>query len=743
MEQNTLQTIQPEIRPEIGHWIIDSNTFKHIPVDSDGNKVDQKRGRLRLYFPKTYSDSFTLSVDVHWDTKHSIAIRTAERFQEFTTFSLSPEQILLSDDRDKFFFEYPEKNLSSYHIKCVCDHHSMTLYLNNQEIGSIPRSHNHPYRFIEFFTPGESLWENLKIEIAKPIPLKYIPTPSKELTISTSCDFQMDLLRMGLNFRKQSLHIPGKDWSFINQYMQTIADTGVKKVNWITCQSLPDEVNQLAIKAAHRAGMKIFATIKLFDVGDTNWLSRDANTDHASLYGYDHPEVYSLRAPLDESWSDSDAPIQRICIYKDDQGTFDHSRLSIWVSDDGKEYKPYCGTIEVHNEIVEKSFQKLFEGGREKEKPVRRITFNQLDIKQKYFAIACSSEGKATFLNRLHRLFEVFDSNGKRVHLQHGLQLQLQEKIFNDTSRTKGTLTFNIQASDSFPQELLTDFNTHARCHLNFLWNKTYVLTNSKKAGFDDMEVSYPIDNDISVIGLKRDYEPKSDRTFSPAVPAAREFFINWIEQWLDWGVDGIDIRVRGHARTPCVSDLHFNPEVAGAYEKKYGEALTLATVDREKHQRLMGEFYTSLIQQISEKVHRRSKQLYHHINPHTIADPAKTRCLLGIHFDWKTWIKKGYLDGITLKEVLPKSDVFDEVMPIVKKAKIPAFLSVHILNLLSTYDYATHLKILMQDTKDYGLEGYDIYEASSFIHGDASENSRVILDKVPSLIKEMTESKS
>lgn len=732
------QDVKPIFKPEIGNWNIRENEYMHQPVDEDGNQADRERAILRFKLP-CYAKSMKISVLAEYDPAHSISIRTSEWARSILSVNLGPDKITLTDECRIEVFDYPKNKAKGlFRIDFVCEVNSTTLLLDNTKIGSFERNYKKPYSEFEFFTYGKSKWSDLTVSVGDTSPFSYSPQLSKNFSISTSADMVMDLLRVGYHFLKQDLNEVEADWEFIlNQYMQSLAGAGNKKVNWVINEYLPNRVNELAVKAAHEAGLQFFVTLKLFDVGDTDFSNRGANRGEASLYGYDHPEVYSLRAPLLDEHSHTNKAIEKVCIFKNDCEPFDEGKLNLWVSDDGLDYRVYTGEKDVSNDIVTKAFIDVWDRRPCEPVQVRCITFDKLNIKEKYVAVTCEHGSHPEFYNHLYRLMEVYDRYNKQVHIQYGLRLNVDEKTLNDASRKKGTLTFNYSASNKFPAELLgNDLTGKERCRLDFVWNRSHSLANGSNSGFDDAEAFYSLDNGIGVIGLKRDFEPRAERTFSPAVPAARKFFLDWVDQWLQWGADGIDLRVRTHARTPCMSDLHFNPEVQQAYSKKYGEELNFKNYDREKHQLLMGDFYSSLVKEISARVHERGKILFHHINHSTLADPATEQCLLGIHYDWKKWIEQKWIDGVTFKEVKPGNEIFDEVMPMVKKHGLQSYLSVHILNVFNKYKYENCVSPYFEEARDAGLDGYDIYEASSYIHGKPSGEFTVVADQIPGLIE-------
>lgn len=735
---STFNRITPVFKPIIGTWQQNEESILHQPVDQSGNVCDKERALSRLIIPDGSAQSFRFTVTVNFDPNFPVAVCTDERFQHFTTLQYSKQNVLISDGQDLNYYPIDQEIKDQVSIEIIADSDQIQFILNDQLINQYQRQFKNPYYFIELVSHGKAEWINPIFEIDGYQKSSYKAQPKENFTVSVSCDYVMDLLRMGLNFRKTNLDIPGKDWSFLKQYMQSFADVGIQKINWIVNDALPEIVNQTAVKAAHEVGLEFYVTLKLFDVGDTDFKDNSKNKLPADKYGYDYPETYSMHAPLDDKWAPMDSPIEKICIYRNNTDAFDEKNLSIWVSDDGQTFKPYQGPSEIKNTIEAKAFKNIWYQNTDPEQDVRCIRFEGLHIATPYFAIACKPCPDNVFTNRLNRLIEFYDCNQKKVYVQYGLQLKPpSEEAFLNTKRSSGTLTFNILASSKMPEDLLQQpIGQNSSCSLDFLWNLSIHQNNGICAGTDDYERSCVLNNDNNIIGFKREFEPYSRRFFSPASSTARKFFLNWTKKWLDHDVDGIDLRVRSHSRTLSMSNLHFNPEACKAYHEKYGEELNINTVNREKHQRLMGEFYTSLVEEISKEVRNRGKKLFHHLHPSMIADPAKERCHFNIHYDWQLWIKKGLLDGFTLKEVFPHTIAFETMMPHLLQTGLPIFITRHILNTLSQYDYKNNVDGNFKEASDAGLHGYDIYEASAFVNSDEPGKSKLVREHIPEIVQ-------
>jgi len=297
--------------------------------------------------------------------------------------------------------------------------------------------------------------------------------------------------------------------------MELVASVGITRINWIV-QCYPDHLERTALEAARKCGMEFNLVLKLFEFGKTDWSSRQANKWEPALWGYDHPEVYARRAPLDDSWADPATPVKIIRIVKDDDAPFDETRLGIWVSEDGQNYSAYSGPCKSTNTVRQYKPLRLWERTYEQERPVRVIELSNLDIREKHFAVSCRPNGKTgTFQNQLHRLVEIVADDGRPVYTQYGLMLDAGDAGIQEQGTKSGSIMRTLR-TDQAMDIGNTDSGEH---RMAFLWDKSPLGHSGCLSGKDRLEFRHALDNQRNVIGFRRHYDAITDRMFSPAVP--------------------------------------------------------------------------------------------------------------------------------------------------------------------------------------------------------------------------------
>lgn len=673
-------------RVTCGRWVALPDGFRHAPPAGSG------RGLLRLTFEGGGARHVRFAVTVTPRSEDAFCIRMGESRCELPfAFTVGPRaegaRITCEEDNwtravDRDIRAEPGKPCR---IELVGEPGTIAFHVNGRRVGFVDRDARRSYRGAELFACGPSDWTGIEIEM-EGIQPSASRSRARKFLVSSSVDFCHG-------------DTPDPRWDRLDEFMQLLARTGVERVNWIIQSWPPDEKQKEGVAAAHRAGMEFVAVLKWPEFGKTDRSSREANRTETALFGFDHPEAYARRAPLDESFARETTPVQMMEFIKDDDKPFDHTRLKLWVSDDGKRFEPYTGPGRVENVVETRRFERKWDRTLEPPRAVRVIRFEGVRIAARHFAVSCPPAARCdTFANRLHRLVSVTAEDGRKVWFQWGMRFGFDEKanrvVPSDEDLFAGSLWDNDVFGAAGPGWV---------------------------SGPDRTEWQYSLDNPRGALAFRRHFEPVADRVWSPAVPVVREFFGGMVRRWLDWGADGIDLRITNHLRSMDWTDMHFNPEVAREYEKRHGTPLTRATVDREAHQVLMAEFYGQFVRDISSEVRRRGRTMIHHIHTDFDAD-AKTRGLLSMYWDWRAWIDAGWLDEIFLKEIVPGSEFFDEVTSHAKRRGLPCRLSRSINGLLgSDPDYAPILEGYIREAREAGLDGYDLYDGRHLIGANAS----------------------
>jgi hypothetical protein len=709
-----------------GSWKVADNKFTHTPVDSEGKRIAKENAVLRVILPEAGSESFSLKCKAHYDRKFPLDLRLdAGGCGKIFWFEIpaTGEPGFITDEINTTLFDIdlPDDSVP-VELELKVDAEKAEFFVNGTNYGHLAFYKKRPHRYFEIFAFGEA---EVVLEEFNPgivVSLADNVVRSGDTIVSTSIDMVMDMKRDEL------------DWDMLDEYMAAIASRGIKKVNWIVQYCFPLEQQHKAIAAAHKAGMELYAIIKPFEFGSVLPFPFSKPVDnYAQRFGQVNKEVFSQRAPLDDSYAGDNDPVAKIRIVRDNDKEFDEKRLMVWVSDNGSTYSPYQGDYEITNSVEKVKPLDLWTGKLEDEVESRVIEITGLNISEKYFALSCNPRGsKNTFTNKIHRLLEVTSQGGKKVYFQYGFMLEPKAEEFEVAKgNKKGTLIVDLTASDNLPAEIIeqAEKDKSVLCPLNFMWDKTPYSISGSNAGCDHLEYNWRIDNDRNVIGMLREFNATTDRLFSPAVKKTRDFYVEMAEGWCCNGADGIDMRIRNHVRTLSLSDMHFNPEICAAYKEKYGEELTRSKTDREKHLSIIGGFYDQMLCEIRDAVHKHGKKLLHHINPQMDLPPGR-QPLINIDFNWKKWLKEGIIDGFTLKEIWPEDPFYTEIMQEAEGKDLIITMSTYLLSVFENHSYPEIIKAFAETAHKHGIDVYDLYEASSWVQATAPGVVEPVRDK-------------
>lgn len=133
-----------------------------------------------------------------------------------------------------------------------------------------------------------------------------------------------------------------------------------------------------------------------------------------------------------------------------------------------------------------------------------------------------------------------------------------------------------------------------------------YVYTSAVVNGFRSPLIALAVGKNEYVQGL-----------LCEAYPEVRAYWLGQVEQALDYGADGIDIRPDGHSA--MVSDWFYygyNAPVAASYLATYGKALSDEPVNEQTARRVMeirGSFYARFLESAATLTHERGKRFLCH----------------------------------------------------------------------------------------------------------------------------------
>jgi hypothetical protein len=459
----------------------------------------------------------------------------------------------------------------------------------------------------------------------------------------------------------------------------------------------------VAVEQGHRLGLEMHALIKPFD-----WHFYDPSEERANYYPsmqflYRNQDKIMARRPRPAHFAPEDAPIGTLRLVGMDDAPlgFPLGALELWASDDNRTYRPLSPQPRASEAVEERRFRDWWTDREESPRKVRVVTLRGLDLRAPHLAIHVPSEGH-TLRNRLHRLVEIEATDGRPLEFTFGL-------VPKD-----GPKQGPVEVEKSFD------------------WDNHPGVPSARRGGREVIEHFRAIDGDGQWLGVTRGALRAPRRNWialSPSYAEVRtDWFLRLVRHALDAGADGIDLRAPdAHQRTHSWALQNFNPPMVGAYRERHGVDPSTQPWDRAEFCRLGGEFYGLFVKEASRLVRARGKRILHHVYREWDL-PAEGRWGMNLRCDWVRWIEEGWLDGITLKEILPGTRFFHRVMDVAGAGGIEAhacmFLNtvlppIHRVEIAPSGPRVTWrecLGALLRHARQGGCRGLILYEGCAFL---------------------------
>jgi hypothetical protein len=212
------------------------------------------------------------------------------------------------------------------------------------------------------------------------------------------------------------------------------------------------------------------------------------------------------------------------------------------------------------------------------------------------------------------------------------------------------------------------------------------------------------------------------------AYPEVQDYWLSWVGQCLQAGVDGVDWRISNHSCWTNTPEIYgFNEPVLREYERRYGVNPDHAPYDPALVGALRGEFFDQFLQKVQRRLHAAGKRMHVHCEVESFrpdACQARWRTRPGnIHFNWQHWLQSGLPDEVTLMCVkyTPQQALSDpvgrELLGAARRAGVPVNLRHFIW---TSRDGAVQAGRLEDAYRDDDVSGYNLYEAASFYDASA-----------------------
>jgi hypothetical protein len=501
----------------------------------------------------------------------------------------------------------------------------------------------------------------------------------------------------------------------LDAMMKRLAEQGYEQVNWIyhgdvnsgfwdatgnkglpdanvarTFADLGESDLKAAVVAAHKAGLRLHATIKPFDLSIAG-LNFPLHSPLAAAFGKndvlggkaywgfhfpaEHPELCMRRRELPPPRT---APIERVIIASRDTGATLPANTEVWISDDNWKYRRYTEPFHIRS-------------------AAGQLEMDGLRIVAPFFAIRLPGhEGRHRIHHILSALIRIYDTNGKEIPFTYGLSPRSYQQPADEGSPHLG----RIRTPDGGFAEEGFFFDSLRACAPSSVWG-------------GDMALGYDIalDNDAGVLGIALGKNACVPGVMCPSEPGARAFWKGLIAQALDHGVDGVNLRVSNHSDILEWREYGFNAPMVQAYRERYGvDALTQA-FDMEKWRRLRGEFYTGFLTEAQADITANGKSFALHISDMMQGSP-EVSTMMEIHWDWGAWIRELRPDQVTMKLLGEDSYRGHHCREVVRQCAqygIPVILCPFLHSVKDRLggqwiDY-------FEDVKSLGFSGFDVYE--------------------------------
>ncbi len=512
------------------------------------------------------------------------------------------------------------------------------------------------------------------------------------------------------------------DRAQLDDLHQFFVSVGVTRHQWIMhntstlYENYPHGFDLLAeaVKSAHAKGLEFYAEIKPFEGGSTGIGGTGLMLPHSmpcpegvaykdlrgifpsvSPFVVKNLQMNLKRRPGTYDYN----PIASIRFVKsDDKPTrVKAEHLSISSSPTNNEFVPYKGPISFR-ETVEKRYRFPYW------RKCRILHLENLNIPagHRYFLIKCSlADNNGDFENEKGNIIELVDAKGNIMPstLSTG-QVNLESHLSFYNSKLNTQLipylqSPEVQAEINNPQKM----KEHYSSFYSFGEYRTIKSIILDKEGY------------VAAACGKPEY---MFGNLHPIYPEVQEYWLTFVNYCLERGVDGINIRVANHTRSPESWEYGFNAPVLNATngETSYMEI-----------SRVNGNAYTQFLRKAHQMIKKRGKAITIHLYPDMLPLNDRTDKLNSLppnfEWQWETWVKELADDlefrGVFRLRPYHLQQALDEFSAVTKMAGKPFYFQsdFHGLEYDGPY-YSTEEEIEMVK-KDKRLDGYVLFETANF----------------------------
>ena len=475
------------------------------------------------------------------------------------------------------------------------------------------------------------------------------------------------------------------------------APLGVAEHAAATFENVGD-VFATAVDAAHAHGIDLYGLVKPFDMGclyhrpggrEGQRLARvqriGGGVGWVCRFVAEHPELLMARRP--EAWGDArNSTFTQIDLVKEDDApcAFGVADIDIHFSDNNVAYEPYTGPVRTRETVEEYPAYAQTPSGMRPTGGTRRTRVMRLDglsIDAPFVALSVAGR-EASFTHRLGDLVHVFGEQGEEQRFTLGCAVRKGDGDF----RKRG---IEYGFDPGTPTAIRTQYST--------------------------IVVPFTLDAGDGFIAVARGKQRSPLAALSPSYPEVHAFWLSWVNEVLDAGADGVELRVSNHHSELSWAEFGFEPPVAEAFRRRTGvDLLTTDDFDRGQWRRVRGEAYTQFVREAHAAALARGKRLGLHVSALMDTEP-ETEAAMDIHWDWRTWLDEGLGHSVSLKDVRPRSSFAQDILDHARPRNIPVVYCPFNSIWLGEQNLGLVAERI-EDARASGCSGYQFYESAALI---------------------------
>ena len=390
---------------------------------------------------------------------------------------------------------------------------------------------------------------------------------------------------------------------------------------------------RIAVDAAHRHGLEIYACYKPYETGPGAPFPTGsaearrfglipkltASISQCDPFVVEHPELRIARRSGDIPADNDTRPIATIKLIKHDDAPtrIRREHLQVWVCDDNHRYErldvPFELTerVETADHDVENMVGNIYHNQTalltRRGDSVRTLTLSGLNLTQPCVLVTTGLErGEPDFRNTAVEMMRVFDHRDRPI-----------VGVFSN-----GGSIYHSRLVDFRRWGLM--FDTGYGCMPGFL---------------DEPNAS----GQTGLIAFARGRSAALDGALCETEPQVRRFWLDQVRDILATGVDGIDLRVENHStHTDFPHEYGFNRVVVEQTSDPADPSL-------DEIARIRGEAYTQFLRETRKQVLDAGRRMRINLQMDYLRpDPPLSRLLAypaNLDLQWRTWVDEGLMD--------------------------------------------------------------------------------------------------